>query len=150
MAKCCHNMSAPRRAIRRGGGFPGRNGKVSDPNDPTKAKAAQINMIIETAEYRFRSDEAERIHVWNLTAHWILELTVTKEHDGTVYTVTGRYEGTESFVRKLERIAIKNFAKTLEGGLVTNTVICAKYRTNQSCTDSCSDKRGGRNAGTTI
>ena len=69
-----------------------------------------------TSEYRFRFVEVGRIHVRNLSAYWIPELTVTDEIGGTVYSVTGSYEGTESFVRRLERIAAKNFAKTMEVG----------------------------------
>ena len=45
--------------------------------------------------------------VKNLSAFWVPELTVTEVIHGTVYTVTGSYEGTESFVRKLERITSK-------------------------------------------
>ena len=71
---------------------------------------------IEATEYRFCFDEAGRIHVRNLSAYWIPELTVTEEIGGTVYTVTGSYEGTESFVRRLERITAKNFAETMEVG----------------------------------
>ncbi len=74
------------------------------------------NTTTEATEYRFRFDKAGRIHVRNLSAYWIPELTVTKEIGGTVYTVTGSYEGTESFVRRLERIAAKNFVKTMEVG----------------------------------
>ncbi|WP_202620905.1 hypothetical protein [Pseudoflavonifractor sp. 524-17] len=77
---------------------------------------SEKNMATEAAEYRFRFDAAGRIHVRNLSAYWIPELTVTEEIGGTVYTVTGSYEGTESFVRRLERIAVKNFAKTVEVG----------------------------------
>ncbi len=69
---------------------------------------------IEATEYRFRFDEAGRIHVRNLSAYWIPKLTVTEEIGGTVYTVTGSYEGTESFVRRLERITAKNFAERME------------------------------------
>ena len=71
---------------------------------------------IEPSEYRSRFDETGRIHVRNLSAYWIPELTVTEEIGGTVYTVTGSYEGTESFVRRLERIAAKNFAERMEAG----------------------------------
>ena len=74
------------------------------------------NTATEAAEYRFRFDEMGRIHVRNLSAYWIPELTVTEEIGGTVYTVTGSYEGTESFVRRLERITAKNFTETMEVG----------------------------------
>ena len=50
----------------------------------------------------------------NLSAFWVPELTVTEVIHGTVYSVTGSYEGTESFVRKLERITSKKFAEKME------------------------------------
>lgn len=55
------------------------------------------------------------ICVKNLSAYWIPDLTAVEVIAGTVYTVTGSYEGSESFLRKLERIAVKNFAENLEG-----------------------------------
>ena len=54
------------------------------------------------------------IQVKNLSAYWIPELTVAEVIAGTTYTVTGSYEGTESFLRKLERIAAKNFTEKPE------------------------------------
>ncbi len=75
---------------------------------------SEKNTAIEAAEYRFRFDEVGCIHVRNLSAYWIPELTVTEEIGGTAYTVTGSYEGTENFVRRLERIATKNFVETME------------------------------------
>lgn len=50
----------------------------------------------------------------NISAFWIPELTVTEVIHGTTYTVTGSYEGTESFVRKLERITAKKFTEKME------------------------------------
>lgn len=55
-----------------------------------------------------RMDERGDIRVKNLSAYWIPELTIREKIGGTLYTVTGSYEGTESFVHKLERIAAKN------------------------------------------
>lgn len=77
---------------------------------------SEKNTAIEATEYRFRFDEAGRIHVQNLSAYWVPELTVKEEIGGTVYTVTGSYEGMENFVRRLERIAAKNFVETMEVG----------------------------------
>lgn len=62
---------------------------------------------------RFWFDEQGHIRVKNLSAYWIPELTVTEVISGTIYTVTGSYEGTESFVRKLERITAKKFASEM-------------------------------------
>lgn len=58
--------------------------------------------------------EDGHIHVKNISAYWIPELTLTEEIDGTIYTVTGSYEGEESFLRKLERITAKKFTEKLE------------------------------------
>ena len=73
-------------------------------------------------EYRF-SPQTEctrwigvdgHIHVKNLSAYWIPQLTITEEISGTVYTVTGSFKGTESLIRKLERITAKKFTEKVE------------------------------------
>ena len=62
-----------------------------------------------------RFDESGNIVVKNISAYWIPELTVTEEISGTIYTVTGSYEGEDSFIRKLERIASRKFTNELGG-----------------------------------
>lgn len=42
-------------------------------------------------------DENGNLHVKNLSAFWIPELTTTEKVGHTTYTVTGSYEGKESF-----------------------------------------------------
>ena len=66
------------------------------------------------AERRFFCSEDGHIHVKNRSAFWIPELTVTEVIHGTTYVVTGSYEGTENFVRKLERITSRKFAEKME------------------------------------
>ena len=58
--------------------------------------------------------EDGRIHVKNLSAYWIPQLTITEEISGTLYTVTGSFEGTDSLLRKLERITAKKFTEKVE------------------------------------
>ena len=53
-------------------------------------------------------DEAGHIVVKNLSAFWIPEIKAEREIHGTVYTITGSYEGTELPDRKLTRILLKN------------------------------------------
>lgn len=60
-------------------------------------------------------DDGGHLHTKNLSAYWIPELAVVEEISGAVYTVTGSYEGTESFLRKLERITAKKFTEKMEG-----------------------------------
>jgi hypothetical protein len=67
-----------------------------------------------TKQSIYHIDECGQIRVKNLSAYWIPELTVREKIGGTLYTVSGSYEGTESFVRKLERIAAKNISQELE------------------------------------
>ena len=55
------------------------------------------------------------IHIKNISAYWIPELTLTEEISGTIYTITGSYEGEDSFIRKLERIASRKFTNELGG-----------------------------------
>ena len=62
-----------------------------------------------------RFDEKGNIVVKNISAYWIPELTVTEEISGTIYTVTGSYEGEDSFIRKLERITSRKFTNQLGG-----------------------------------
>ena len=61
-------------------------------------------------------DENGKIHAWNLSAYWIPELTLVEKIGGTIYTVTGSYDGDSDFLRKLERIAAKNLSEKLEVG----------------------------------
>ena len=66
------------------------------------------------AELRFFWGKDGHVQVKNLSAFWVPELTVTEVIHGTTYVVTGSYEGTQNFVRKLERITSKKFAEKLE------------------------------------
>ena len=66
------------------------------------------------AERRFFWGKDGHIHVKNLSAFCIPELTVTEVIRGTTYVVTGSYEGSENFVRKLERITSRKFAEKME------------------------------------
>lgn len=54
------------------------------------------------------SMEDGRICVRNLSAHWLPELTLRRRIGGTIYSITGTYDGTEPLDRKLERILGKN------------------------------------------
>jgi hypothetical protein len=55
-----------------------------------------------------RIDESGHITVKNLSAYWIPEIRVEREIHGTVYTITGSFEGNEFLERKLTRILLKN------------------------------------------
>ena len=55
-----------------------------------------------------RRDESGALHVQNLSANELPEITLTKEIGGTVYTVTGNYDGIELLDKKLERIMGQN------------------------------------------
>ena len=55
-----------------------------------------------------KTDESGHIVVKNLSAWWIPEIKVEREIRGTVYTVTGSFEGNEFLEEKLTRILLKN------------------------------------------
>ena len=55
-----------------------------------------------------RIDDAGHITVRNLSAYWIPKIKVEREIHGTVYTVTGSFEGNELLEKKLTRILLKN------------------------------------------
>ena len=48
-----------------------------------------------------RIDESGHITVKNLSAYWIPEIRVEREIHGSVYTVTGSFEGNELLEKKL-------------------------------------------------
>lgn len=52
-------------------------------------------------------DAEGRLCVRNISAYWLPELTLRRKIGGTIYTVTGSYEGTEPLDRKLRRIMEK-------------------------------------------
>ncbi len=80
-------------------------------SDPyTKPKPLSPNRT----KHRSYFNEGGHLCVKNISAFWIPELTVTEVIHGTTYIVTGSYEGTESFVRKLERITAKKFTEKME------------------------------------
>ena len=56
-------------------------------------------------------DESGKLHVQNFSANELPEITLTKEISGTVYTVTGSYDGIELLDRKLERIMEQNMTR---------------------------------------
>ena len=56
----------------------------------------------------YRVDAEGHIVVKNLSAWWIPEMKIMEEIDGTIYTVTGSYEGTEMLDQKLSRIMLHN------------------------------------------
>ena len=65
-------------------------------------------------KHNFWFDEDGRIHVKNLSAFWLPEFTLQKEIGGTIYTVTGSYDGTETLDRKMERIMAEKFTEKME------------------------------------
>lgn len=48
----------------------------------------------------------------NFSAYWLPELTLCREIGGTIYAVSGTYEGTETLDKKLGRI----LEQAVEGG----------------------------------
>ena len=59
-------------------------------------------------------NEGGHLCVKNLSAFWLPEFTLQKEIGGTVYTVTGSYDGVETLDRKMERIMGGKFAEKME------------------------------------
>ena len=53
-------------------------------------------------------NEAGHIMVKNLSAFWIPEIKIEREIHGTIYTVTGSFEGNGFLEKKLTRILLKN------------------------------------------
>lgn len=59
-------------------------------------------------------NEGGHLCVKNLSAFWLPEFTLQKEIGGTVYTVTGSYDGVETLDKKMERIMGEKFTEKME------------------------------------
>ena len=64
-------------------------------------------------KHNFWFDKGGHICVKNPSAFWLPEFTLQKEIGGTVYTVTGSYDGVETLDRKMERIMGEKFAEKM-------------------------------------
>ena len=59
-------------------------------------------------ENQLKHDADGNLVVPNLSAWWLPEFTLRKKIGGTIYTIPGSYEGTETLDKKLERIMVYN------------------------------------------
>lgn len=84
--------------------------RFADPDPYTTG----VPVFSERCNRSYRICEDGRIQVKNLSAYWIPKLTITEIVAGTIYTVTGSYDGADSFLRKLERVTAKSFSQKLE------------------------------------
>ena len=66
-------------------------------------------------KHNFWFDEAGHICVKNPSAFWLPEFTLQREIGGTIYTITGSYDGTETLDRKMERILAENIFLRIRG-----------------------------------
>ena len=66
----------------------------------------------ESKRHEHHFDDGGRIVVKNLEAYWLPDIRIEKEIGGTIYTVTGSYEGTELLDRKLLRIMSHNLEES--------------------------------------
>lgn len=64
--------------------------------------------------HNFWFDEAGHIRVKNPSAFWLPEFTLQRKIGGTIYTITGSYDGTETLDRKMERILAEKFTENTE------------------------------------
>ena len=64
--------------------------------------------------HNFWFDETGHIRVKNPSAFWLPEFTLQREISGTIYTITGSYDGTETLDRKMERILTEKFTEKTE------------------------------------
>ena len=65
-------------------------------------------------KHNFWFDETGHIRVKNPSAFWLPEFTLQCDIGGTIYTITGSYDGTETLDRKMERILAEKFTENTE------------------------------------
>lgn len=82
----------------------------SNPDPYAKAEP----LPYEQRRHNFWFDEDGHICVKNPSAFWLPEFTLQKEIGGTIYSVTGTYDGTETLDKKMERIMAEKFTEKLE------------------------------------
>ena len=79
-----------------------------------KAKNISIYYTIHNEIARYKEHDIDQKHHQFSQSGCPLWVRVTEIIHGTIYVVTGSYEGSENFVRKLERITSRKFAEKLE------------------------------------
>ena len=68
----------------------------------------------EQRNYNHRVDGDGHVRVKNLSANWLPDITLEKEIGGTIYTISGSYEGTETLDRKWLRVLSHEMQKKWE------------------------------------
>ena len=91
----------------------------SDHAEPTEYVFSNPNFKLEPLspdrpKHNFWFDETGHIRVKNPSAFWLPEFTLQREIGGTIYTITGSYDGTETLDRKMERILTEKFTENTE------------------------------------
>ena len=95
----------------------GRNAKPKTvPKSATVAEYAHATALEapDHPRHNFWFDEDGHIRVKNPSAFWLPEFTLQKEIGGTIYSITGTYDGTETLDKKMERIMAEKFTEKLE------------------------------------
>ena len=87
--------------------------KFSEPDPYTKC--VRSTEIQKSAAAKM--DANGNIHAGNISAYWIPQITLQREIGGTVYTITGYYEGKTDFLRKLERMTVDRMRRTMEDNI---------------------------------
>ena len=86
---------------------------LSEPDPYTKCvHPAEIKKSVSA-----QMDADGNIHANNVSAYWIPQITLQREIGGTVYTVTGYYEGKTDFLCKLERMTVDRMRRAMEGDI---------------------------------
>ena len=91
----------------------------SDHDEPTEYVFSNLYFKLEPLspdrpKHNFWFDETGHIRVKNPSAFWLPEFTLQREISGTIYTITGSYDGTETLDRKMERILTEKFTENTE------------------------------------
>jgi hypothetical protein len=90
----------------------GASGYIAFQGRPLTGKEQELNDGTYQGTHRAYRGVDGHLHVKDISSYWLPDIKLTRKIGGTIYTVSGSYEGTETLDRKLRRILL---AQGMEG-----------------------------------
>ena len=85
----------------------------TDTHTETKTEMEETTMAEKQQRRNIFAGADGHLTAHNISAYWLPEMPIQEVIHGTIYTVTGSYEGNQPFIKKLERIMARQFAEEI-------------------------------------